>query len=284
MPNLPLPNGGLPLDGGDVPVTTIYDVLKVYPRDMRATGSLVRDAINAAMMVMFQKHQQQSSYAAAQSDPSRATGIYLDGFGEDHLVERRANESDEDYATRIFSVPDLVTPDTIMAGVTAITQTYSELLPQYLEAAQDRLFVFDGASAAHGFIGTSPQYTDRFYIDDASVNGGDYVQQRQPGEAWCFNDTYGRYFVIRIPPVSGVDAEHAFIYDGNAQNQAASYIGDGSNTGGTEAAGTFGSFAFQGQRTAQEIYDAITNFIALVKGQSMRWQVIVDPKLNPAYR
>jgi hypothetical protein len=57
------------------------------------------------------------------------------------------------------------------------------------------------------------------------------------------------------------------------------FLGDGSNTSGAEADGSVATFLFTGAQSALSTYQGMVNAVERIKGQSMRWQLLVDPNL-----
>src|SRR5262245_5171408 len=109
MPGLPGPLPFIPA-GGDLPVSSEDDVRKVLPDLAQgpADEAPVREALVAAQQTMFERWQEASAYAAAQSDPTRATGIYLVGHAEDRELVKREGEDDEAFRERMFAPAELV--------------------------------------------------------------------------------------------------------------------------------------------------------------------------------
>ncbi len=277
MPTFPLTGGGL--SGGDLPVNSDADVLAVFPKDMRPVlEAPVRDALIAAMRVMFETYQEKAEYAAAQSDSLRATEIYLDGLGQDHDVFRLGGGVEEDYRTAIFATQAVVTPEAILAAVNALTLPATDVVCQYLESALDGAFITDGtAEYDSSFVGTAPRYPDRLYPDDATENAGYVRSQSDPGNMWVFGDDLGRYFVLRLPNLAAAD--DLFMWAMDAVDEGA-WIADGSDTSGAESDGSVISFNFEGGLTADEIYLAIVGVVDRIKGHGIRFQAIVDEDLT----
>lgn len=277
----------LPFDN-PAPVTTTDDVLAVLPFFLKPSDPPpVRDAIIAALVAMFRTYQAKSSYASAQSDILRANGIYLDGLASDREIFRQVSEDDESLRTRILSIPGLVTPAAILAAVNSIIAGFTTAQAQLFEASVDRWFVNNGNSASqwHSFIGQNPFYQDRLYIDDLSLNLGQFRLQSRVGGAWAFGDTIGRYFVLRIPQLPGTENQHMFIGDGSNTNgqeslgTVVSFIADGSNTNSQESAGTDVSFAYSLRQSVVDVYNQIISAVERIKGHSIRWMLFADPNL-----
>jgi len=300
MPTLPLTLPAIP-GAGDLPTRDARDVVAVLPTDARASDNApVRDALAAGLAATIRRHQIISAYAAAQSDLLRATGLYLEGICEDHGVFRQRGEAQEALRERALATPELVTPEAILAVANAILAPWTRAAAQYIESAIDRLFISDGTASWHSFIGASPSYPDRLYADDAVVNAGDVRAQSDPGGAWVFGDTMGRYFVLRVPVVAPVDV--ALAYDGTRIAQSDPNVPE---LGGAEPAGypplgvgelppaSGGRGLFIGDGTSAEnttfvfpplsdplsVYQALATMIERVKGHSIRCALVVDERL-----
>jgi hypothetical protein len=206
-----------------------------------------------------------------------------------------------------LTTPDLVTPAAILAVANALLTPWTTSVAQYLESALDRLFLSDGTATWHSFVGASPSYPDRLYPDDAAQNDGFVRPQSDPGAAWVFGDEIGRYFLLRIPEVAPVDV--TLVYNGTllaptdasvpelGGGDATSYpalgpgqlpptsggdglfVGDGSNTSGAEADGSVATFLFPPLSDPLSVYQQLASAIERIKGQSIRWALLVDPTL-----
>lgn len=271
MPTLPMPLGGGPLEGGVLPVTSADDVKKVQPSEVRrATIAPVRDALNLAQAEMFKAYQTAASSAAKQTSLLTASEQYLDGLGPERSgVTRQPGESDENYLARILTTPEVVTKNAIVDAINADLAPYTVTECQVFESGLDRWFVTDGSLPWHSFIGSNPTYSDRLYPED----GGARLNS-MPGGAWAFGDTVGRYFVARIPALTGLDDEHAFILTGGG-----TFFADGSDTSGSESSGDVAGFVWADRQTSIEVYRQIVGDVEKIKGQGMRWQLLVDPRL-----
>lgn len=280
MPTLPAPLPIIP-GAGDLPVKTAEDVREGYPAHVKqvpAANAPVREAIVEGQRVMQLRYQERAGYAAVQSDPTRATGIYLAGHAEDRGFFKQQNEDDEALRARVFAVPDIVTPAAIVAVVNAILAPYSNVECQYLESALDRLFVQDGNGDTgwHSFIGAPPEYPDRYYA---------LRPNSSPGGAWVFSNEIGRMFVLRVPVLESLDESHAFAWDGTVNLAAVGaprslWIHDGSDTGGSESNGSVATFITVGLATPLEVYQAIANTVTAIKGAGVRWMLVADPGLG----
>lgn len=196
MPLLPLPLGGAAIDGGDLPVDDAENVIAEFPKThQRPPVAPVRDAFCEGFARGFIKYQDVAAYAAGQSDPMNATGDYLKSFAEEHSVIPGVDETEDSVHRRMFKAPEIVTPDAIVNGINAIiapaTCTLSEL-------ELDGMFIHDGsASAWDSFVGTSPNYPDRYYAEAPERQAGGAVPSRG----------YPRSFFIRVPVIAGGSAD-----------------------------------------------------------------------------
>jgi hypothetical protein len=286
MPTLPLT---LPaaIDGGELPVRTDADVLAAFPVEVRVEEDApVRDALVAALTAMAETYQIRSRQAVAQSDPTRATGVYLEGLADDAGVFAQANESTEQLRARLLGAPAIITPDAIIASVNAILAPYTTTKAKYFESEVDSWFVSDGTAEIESFVwedtdeSASPRYTDRLYPDDAAVNSGVSIANREVRGAWVFSDTFGRHFVVSIPPLDAVDNDGMFVFDGSSLDEDGAWIADGSDTSGAESDGSVTTFMAQDQGLADDLYAAIASTVANAKGQGIRWGVSIDPTLR----
>lgn len=274
MPLLPVQLPFIP-GAGDVPVVDESSVRAELPGFARgpAADAPVRETIVAGQTAMFLAYQPIAGDAAAQSDPTRATGTYLDGLVEDRGFARQAGELDEALRTRVFGVAEAVTPDAIRAAADAVLAPYTTKRSRCFESVLDRMFVNDGTPAWHSFIGSPPEYPDRYYADRP---------WGRPSGSWCFGDQYGRYFVLIVPVLEAITGGHAYLLDGTVDEtlkKHGAYIHDGTNTGGSEADGTCATFISIGLGTAGEIYQAIVNSIERIRGAGVRWQLLADPSI-----
>lgn len=272
MPTLPAPYPFLP-SGGDLPISSTDDVLAAFPARIRdAEEAPVRDAVVESLAAMLLAYQERADYAAAQSDPSRATGASLRGLAADRGIYAQDGEGNESIRTRIYSVPDVVTPGAILAAVNSILAQYTTKEAKIFESVTDRLFLSDGTATWHSFLtdGDSdidPQYQDRRY--DERDNAG-------PGGAWLFSEHVGRYFILRVPDLAGINDGDGFMFDGTQGVLAdvGLWIDDGSDADGSSA-----GFIYQGFSDALSVYQAIVNTVERIRGHGVRWMLRVDPKL-----
>jgi hypothetical protein len=252
------------------------DVLAVLPAFVRRSDSApVRDALASALVHILRRYRQLSGYAAAQCDITRATGIYLESLCAEHGVYKQASEGDDQLRARALTTPDLVTPAAVLAAANTVLALYTSARAQYAESILDRWFVHDGTAGWHSFVGAQAQYFARLYPADAAANGGFVRPSSELGGAWAFSDTVGRFFILRVPVLTGLGDAHAFVAaDQAAPADARSFVGDGSSKASA------GMFVFQSPSTALAAYQAIANAVSRVKGHSVRWMLLADPKLS----
>jgi len=282
MPTLPLTLPA-PIDGGEVPVRSTSDVAAAEPRFVQqAAAAPVRDAIRTALTAMFRWYQRAARYAAAQSDILRATDIYLDGLGQDLQAFKQLGEDEEGYRTRALSVPDVVTPEAVLAAVGDVLAPYTDVLPQYAECVLDQWFLEDGTATWSSHVWNrnndhAPNYPDRLYADQEDVNGGYARPQSNPAGALPMlqTSTPGREFIFRIPDLANVDNNVAYAFSDAAGTDAlfGLFVGDG-----TEAVDM--TFVFSTAETEDAIYAAVINAVERIKPHGTRWTLYVDPNLT----
>lgn len=298
MPVLPLPVGGAPLSGGDLPVVDQVSIAAVEPYIVSSSDiAPVRDGIRAGLVALYtgyqptgaQGYQQTSSIASAQCDPLRATGTYLDGLGKERGILRQASELDTPYRARIIMSGAVVSPNAICAATNAILAPYTAIPCKYLESVLDRAYVYDGTSphvayvtaATGASLGSSnPSYNDRYYPDDAVANGGISIPNRGPGGFWSFGDCIGRFFVLRVPSLAALDASVVSVYNGLPAGGAAEAAGLGfyASDGSLPSPASW-TFVGVGQ-TVAGVYSAIAQAVQRLVGHSIRWSLFSDPTLT----
>lgn len=275
MPTLPISLPVIPA-AGDLVVSSMADVLAAYPPE--AQGPEDEAPVLAALReFLLEEHRQaqfSAGYAAAQSDVTRATGLYLDGqMGDDRGIRRQVNEDDEAYRTRGLGIPSVVTPTALLKLVNSILAPYTDVSAQIFESVVDRWFIGAG-SMAYAFLTQTailePNYPDRYYSDRDGF---------RPGGATLFSDSInGRMFVVRIPAIKCT--EPGIVMNGSyptGSPGAASPVSGfflGSGTSGTSA-----SYPGSGEAAAVAIYQSVVNAILTVKGQGIRFRVYTDPRL-----
>lgn len=269
MPLLPLPAPGTTLGGGDLPVVDGADVREVLPNEIQVSDNApVRDAITDAFAAGFIEYQSLAERAAAQVDPTRATGDYLRSIAEEKGVVPTKGESDASIRARLFNTAPIVTPDAIVARVSEIIAPYTDSEATFFEPELDGLFVCDG-TADYGFIGADPGHYDRLYPDDAAVNGT-YIPNSSPGGA-AVSTGIPRTFVIRVPALEGADDNFAFV---STDDDDGSYLTDGSEVSDYDP-----TFLYADTLTADELYQIIIGTVETIKGQGISWTMFVDPTL-----
>ncbi len=268
MPTLPAPSAFLPTGGG-TPVTSTDDIIAAYPeRVQREPVAPVRDAIVEMQTEILLAYQLAASYAAAQSDPTRSTGVYLEEDAAEVGVFRQDAEEDESLRDRLFSPPAVVTPLNIRAAVDAILAPVTSTPCVLWESVLDRLYVSNGAATWTSFVGDgesemTPYYPDRRYDLRGSVT---------PGGPFTFSEGEGRFFILRVPDLSEADAVAAY---------AVSPLITGATWGlyADDGTGSYPSYAYSGGVTGEAIYATIINTVDGLKGHGIRWRLVVDPKL-----
>lgn len=273
MPTLPIPFPALP-SGGDLPLRSREDWLAKLPEVVRREEvAPVRDDVAEAASGILLAYQARAAYAAAQSDGTRATGVYLDGHLEDAGLPRQAGEDDESARDRLYSPQRVVTPNAVKAVVDSILLAAGVTKRCVVfESVLDRWFVSDGSASWHSFVtdGTvslDPLYQDRRY--DLRPDSG-------PGGAWAFGDHHGRWMVIRVPVVA-LPEFGAFAWLGEAMQVVPGlgfFVTDGTHTAGDD-----NGFVFSGNADASEVYQTIVNVVERVKGAGIRVTLLIDPKL-----
>ncbi len=275
MPTLPLAPGDV-LNSGDLPVRDVDDVKAILPQPYAGPETaVVRDALCDGITAGQQEWQARAGYAAAQADIGRSTEEFLQGLANDRGFAKIEGETNTALRTRVLAVPDLVSPENIIAAVKALLAPFTSIEPQYMESVLDRFFITDGTLDWHSFIGQSPSYPTRFYTDDEPQNGNKSIPNRSPGGARIFQDSIGRHFIIRVPDISPIDEARAAVFDGTqvADEDLGLFVGDG-----TSALNS--SFIGGNVPTAQTLYQSIVDKVEAIHGHSVRWQLFIDPELT----
>lgn len=266
MPLLPLPSEDTNLLGGDLPVVGPVSVLAEIPRPQRnAEVAPVRDAFCDSFSLGFLAYQNAAAFAATQCDPLRATGDYLRLIAEDRSIPVARGESDTALRVRIFSTPQIVTPDAIGDAVDALLAPHTPSLCRISELNVDGWFVHGaGASVWDSFIGADPEYFDRYYDEiPRSLPGGAVPSSGRP-----------RSFAVRVPSLAG--SNNLFTY---VSSNPEIFMGDGSDTAGSETSGAIGYFTYGNPQTSDDIYAAIVGVVNAKKGQGISWSLLVDDRL-----
>lgn len=225
----------------------------------------MRDGFAAAFAEGFLEYQRIAERAAAQCDPLRSTGEYLRGFAEERGIIPAEGESEESIRVRLFSVPSIVTPDAIRGAVNRVLAPYTDKECTYSELELDGAFVHDGTAVWDSFVGTDPDYPDRYYDD---------LPYRLPG-GWIPSSGLPRSFMLRVPPLESNDDTVSYVL---AESDGI-FVGDGTDASGSESDGSVAFSAFQEPKLASELYAAIVGVVETIKGQGITWSLIVDPSL-----
>jgi len=117
-----------------LPVVTQDDVASEWSDDVfdASNPPPIVSAIQAGQTAMLLAYQRASAYAAAQSDPARATGEYEDECGWEREVNRQANESDGNYRARLFH-QTVVDPVDIIAAANRVLAPFTATSCVYFE-------------------------------------------------------------------------------------------------------------------------------------------------------
>jgi len=241
-----------PIGGGTLPVTSGADVLAEYPQSIREVSPApVRDSLCEAQAVGFQEYQRRAEEIAGHCNPLKAEGFYLDSFAYDHEVYRTPEESDTDLRARIFKRPPVVTPDAILDAVSEVISPYTTVEPRLYEAI-DGWFVQDGTATWSSHVGAPPEYPDREYSADPRY---------APPGAVPFAAGSERLFIVRIPELSQADDYISF--------EGSLFVGDGTST-------VVNFFTWASTETSENLYKTVVGRVNPIKGQGIRWGMIVD--------
>lgn len=264
----------VPIDG-DVPVREAADVAKHWPPEVRRSETApVRDALAEAMAATFVAYEGAASTAAAQSDPTRATGQYLEVHATEVGIFPQEGEKTEELRERLYATPEVTTPNAILEAANLVVSRYTNAKAQLCESILDRWFVTDGnpASEVHSYVtdGTAsvtPDYPDRRY---------DYRPQRSPTGALPFSDHNGRLFILRVPQIGAVVGSQTYVDDGTGGSEKHGFFA----TDGDLAANAYHAFIYPGLAETLSAYQQIANSVDRLTGQGVRWVLWVDPKLT----
>lgn len=274
MATLPLPSGSS-LAGGDLPVSSNNDVLVVFPRFVKILdNAAVRDALIEALTNIMINYQNQSDNDVLMSDVLSAVDSALVDLGADRGVFKAEGESDEDYRTRIISIPEVITPEAIVDVVNSLLEPFTTIECQYCESILDRWYV--GTSDArtwHSYVfdnltDLAPGYKDRLYKEYAANNFGYTRPNSDPCGARVFSDEKGRMFLIRIPDVSGIENLGAF--PGSSSLGSRFFVGGVGVASPVRKIGT----------TVADLFNKIISTVESIKAHSIRWILWMDPKLK----
>lgn len=292
------PNPALVPGASPRPILGPAEVLEQFPRSVaEPEPAPKRDGLVAALAELAIWTEWGGEYAAAQSDLGRSTDTYLDGLGLDRGYGRGEGEADPGYLARIVAFPEVVTETAIRNEVNAILDRLGAGECELFDAQLDRWFVhtdlgvFDGGGNAvalwHSHVGGyGPEYPDR-YLSSSQVDGlGDtipFTPNSNPGGAWAFDDALGRFFVLRVPDLEVLNGLMAYLWTGQPQGTLQPeglnppegfYVGDGS---GPDPA----AYLNPSVMPAASAYGAIVSRVTRMAGQSIRWSMWSDARLNP---
>lgn len=273
MATLPLPSGSS-LAGGDLPVSTTEDILAVFPRFVKVLdNAVVRDAIIAALTAMMENYQNQSDNSVQMSDVLAAVDSALTGLGADRGIFKAEGEADEDYRTRIISIPEVITPTAIIDIVNNLLAPFTTIESEYCESILDRWYVgTSDARSWHSYVfddttDLNPGYKDRLYTEYAADNFGYSRSNSSPCGARVFSDEKGRCFLIRIPDLSGIENLGAF--PGSTDIPSRFYVGGVGVASPVRKIGT----------TVTDLFNKIITTVDSIKAHSIRYILFMDPKL-----
>jgi hypothetical protein len=260
-----------------LPVSSAEDVLAELPElHRRPAVAPVRDAFCDAFADGYIAYQDAAAIAAAECDPTRAVGDALVSLALERGVARYVGEDIEDLRARMFATPDVVSPQAIVDAVNKILAPQSDTECEFVELELDGLFIHDGTVTTwDSFIGATPRYPDRLYPDDATENGGLFIENNDPGGA-IPSSGYYRNFHLRLPVLDAADEDFAFVID---TADLIMPIGDGTDVAGSESDGSVATSVFADTLTTEELYAAVVAAVESIKGQGISWSAYVDPGL-----
>lgn len=279
MPVLPAPLGGTSLAGGDLPVSDGDDVLDEFSAvHKQPAAAPVRDDFCEAFAVSHLVYQDAAAHALAQTDPLRASGDHLIRIALERNVVPYSGESPRSLRARLFSPPAIVTPQAIVDAVNDLLAPVSDIECELVELELDGLYVHDGTVTTwDSFIGAQHRYPDRLYLEDVAENGGDYLENNNPGDITLISQGLPRNFHLRLPVLDAVDEDFAFAIDSDDEVLA---ISDGTDASGAESDGSVVTFVFGDGNTSEEIYAAIVGIVESIKAQGITWSALADSSLN----
>jgi len=282
----------------ELPIVSNDDILAVLPAFMRQSDNApIRDAIVAALEVMFETYQEAATWAAQQSDILTATGTSLVSKLEERGIFQNPGESDDELRLRGLGLRAVVTPAAICAAVNSLI---APLSCSYLEPELDQVFFEDGDATWASFIDVAPQYQDRLYPDDAASNGGVVKANVNPPPAGFFDTDAGRYFQLLAPDISQLDDALVLAYDGeklapgdvdvpemggalldvpifDGEGVSAAYGGTGLYPMDTVADGDARLYLFDNTTGANAIYSQIVQVVERLRGGGFRWSLMTAP-------
>lgn len=245
-----------------MPVAGSEDVLAELPRTHRlAPNAPVRDAFVEGWTAGFEEYQDIAARAASQCNPMMATGDYLRSFAEERGVIPGANESESSIRDRLFSAPNIVTPDAIRSAIDKLLADYTPYHCTLSELELDGMFAHDGTGTWDCYVGADPDYPDRYYDDQPWLLPGGAVPSAG----------YIRSFLVRLPVLEDNDTTIAYAL--NLDNDGL-FVEDGTGDG------VVGLPAFVDPQRADDLYATIVGLIETIKGQGISWAVVVDPSIS----
>lgn len=275
MPSYPL-DDGTPVDVGDLPVVTAEDVRALLPPEyLQKDDAPVRDALIAAQAAMHVTWHDRIAYAVQQSDFLRATEQYLLEQARDRGFAPGANESEEDFRSRVIADPKLVTRVGIAEAINAIlTRIDGEPTCEVSESILDRWYVRSTSDTEgwRSFVGRNPNYPDRLYAD-AGLPPEQTRKFAEPGGARVFFNAVGRMLVIRVPDLGVLDGLRGFVASVGRED---GFFVRAAGSGSEEQ----GAFLAKDATTGLAIYTSIANTVNSIKGHSVRWVIFIDARLN----
>jgi hypothetical protein len=266
---MPVEQPPLVIGAGPRPFRTKADVV-AHLDELLQDGEVapIRDALMDALTALLFELQFRGEYAIAQADLLRATQGYLTSLGgDDHRVPRAPGEEDEDYRTRLLTIPATVTEESITLGVNVLLAPFTSTECQLFDGVLDRFFVQESGSSAaqwRSFIGATPEYHDRLFAGQEPSNDGYARPNSDPGGARIGGDHFGREFYLLLPDLIGF-AEPSPVWDTSARVfDAGFFVGDHT------VADVLGLPGFRSS-SVDSLYRAIEGFVNSVAGQSIRW-------------
>ena len=235
----------------------------------------IREALVAALAALMQEWQYRSDHAAALSDPLRSVKQYLRALGRDRGVSKAISEDEESYRARFISQRQSVIESALIAGINAILSLVTTTECQLNDAALDGWFIHNGTDGNggppkwHSFVGSGPNYPDRYFADDLPNNGGYSRPNSRVDACRVYKDTVGRLLLVRLPDVGFQLRDAALVFADGIVPELGFFVGDGTTTPG-------GAFIDSSSAEPAAIYRAIGNFLTATLGQSVRWEMTSD--------
>jgi hypothetical protein len=267
---------------GPRPVRSSADVLAQFPWWIRLpTAAPLRDALVDALTGLLFSYQERAEVAAAQCDELRATREYLLSIGSDFGTVRQASEDEEAFRERMLGGSAVVTEVAITTAVNAILAPFTDVQCQFVDGVLDQYFIEGASSEWHAFFGATPQVLPRLYEADAALNEGLYRPNSDPTTARFFGqpitfggqtyvDNFGCLFCLLVPNLTTTGGPFVGappISDPEGQM----YVG-----GAPPSSTVQQSFHYGAGSAAESIYQAISNTVERIVGQSVRWTMIAE--------